>query len=446
MRNDTDMEEPTVLTLLQLNRRIAGLVNVASTQNVWVVAELSDVGVRGGHCYMELLQKDPDRGTTVARARAAIWASNWSRISAGFKAATGQDFATGIKVMVCVSASYHPVYGMLLVISNVNPEYTIGDLVRRRREILMRLQSEGILDLNRKLTMPEPALRVAIISSSGAAGYGDFLNQLYNNSMHLRFTTCLFPAMMQGERTASSIMDALDTIEAEADSWDCVVIIRGGGATSDLVAFDDYALAAHVARFPLPVVVGIGHERDVTVLDYVANMRVKTPTAAAEWLVSQGMQALERLRRIGGELLQLLTDRITGCRTQLAYFDGLLPTASTAVADRAAMQLRNRASVLESVSPRRIMPQRVRLDHLADTLANAATAAVERCRLMLGGKEALVGALSPEATLRRGYSVTRVDGRAVRSAQDVAPGATIVTELASGSIVSVAVNETTSNQ
>ena len=431
----------TALTLLQLNQRIAGLLNVAATQNVWVVAELSDVGVRGGHCYMELLQKDPERGTTVARARAAIWASNWPRISAGFQAATGQAFATGIKVMVCASATYHPVYGLSLVISNVNPEYTIGDLVRRRREILMRLQKEGILELNRKLAMPEPALRVAVISSAGAAGYGDFLNQLYHNSMRLRFTTCLFPAMMQGERTPGSIMDALDTIEAEADQWDCVVIIRGGGATSDLVAFDDYTLAAHVARFPLPVVVGIGHERDVTVLDYVANLRVKTPTAAAEWLISQGGRALERLRMIGGELLRSLTDRITGCRTQLAYFEGLLPTASMAGVERAGVQLRTRSAALASVSSQRVMPQTVRLAHMADALANAAMAAVERRRLKLDGKEALVSALSPEATLRRGYSVTRVDGRAVRSAADVAPGTRIVTELASGSIVSVTQSE-----
>lgn len=429
--------EATPLTLLQLNQRIAGLLNVAATQNVWVVAELSDVGVRGGHCYMELLQKDPERGTTVARARAAIWASNWGRISAGFKAATGQAFATGIKVMVCASVTYHPVYGMSLVINNVNPEYTIGDLVRRRREILLRLQAEGILELNRRLTMPEPALRVAVISSAGAAGYGDFLNQLYHNAQRLRFTTCLFPAMMQGERTPSSIMDALDTIEAEADSWDCVVIIRGGGATSDLVAFDDYDLAAHVARFPLPVVVGIGHERDVTVLDYVANLRVKTPTAAAEWLVAQGSRALDRLRQIGGDLLQSLTDRITGCRTQLAYFDGLLPTASQACIERADAQLRNRMASLSALGAQRVVPQKVRLDHLAATLGSAASAAIERSKLRLDGKEALVSALSPEATLRRGYSVTRVGGRAVRDAAAVAPGTRIETELASGTITSV---------
>ena len=429
--------DAAALTLLQLNQRIAGLLNVAATQNVWVVAELSDVGVRGGHCYMELLQKDPERGTTVARARAAIWASNWSRISAGFKAATGQEFATGIKVMVCASAAYHPVYGLSLVISNVNPEYTIGDLVRRRREILVRLQSEGILELNRRLAMPEPALRVAVISSAGAAGYGDFLNQLYHNSQRLRFTTCLFPAVMQGERTAVSVMDALDTIEAEADRWDCVVIIRGGGATSDPIAFDDYALAAHVARFPLPVVVGIGHERDVTVLDYVANLRVKTPTAAAEWLISQGGRALERLRRIGGELLQSLTDRIAGHRTQLACCEGLLPTASGACVERSASQLRNRVEALAAICSQRILPQTVRLDHLADSLGNRAMSAIERSRIKLDGKEALVAALSPEATLRRGYSVTRVGGMAVRDAASVPSGTRIETQLASGTMISV---------
>jgi exodeoxyribonuclease VII large subunit len=429
--------DATPLTLQQLNQRIAGLLNVASTQNVWVVAELSDVNVSGGHCYMELLQKDQQKGTTIARARAAIWANNWSRIRAGFKAATGQDFATGIKVMVCASVSYHPVYGLSLVINNVNPEYTIGDLVRRRREILLRLQSEGLLSLNKQLKMPEPALRIAIVSSKSAAGYGDFLNQLYANTLHLRFTTRLFPAMMQGERTPSSIMAALDTIEAEADDWDCVVIIRGGGATSDLVAFDDYELAAHVARFPLPVVVGIGHERDVTVLDYLANIRVKTPTAAAEWLISQGEHAVELLRSLGGELLQSLTDRIAGCRTQLAYFEGLLPTGAFSAIERASSLLQNRTTVLASVGARRIEPQLVRLSHMSDMLCNSSAAIIERQRLKMDGKEALITALSPEATLRRGYSVTRVNGIAVRDASLLSPGTKLETEFASGVIVSV---------
>lgn len=264
------------LTLLELNKRISSLITVASTQNVWVTAELSDVAVRGGHCYMELLQKDVERGTTLAKARAMIWSSLYPRIEAQFYAATGQRFGTGIKVMVQVSATMHPVYGISLVINAVNPEYTMGDLLRRRREMLERLKQEGILEMNRSLEWILVPQRIAVISAPGAAGYGDFVNQLYSNPAKLRFEVKLFPAVMQGERAPETIISALEQIAAQADEWDGVVIIRGGGATSDLVAFENYDLAVHVAQFPLPIIVGIGHERDVTILDYVANMRVKT--------------------------------------------------------------------------------------------------------------------------------------------------------------------------
>ena len=261
------------LSLLELTRLVASLVQRPETQNVWVTAELSDVAVRGGHCYMELLQKD-ERGLQVAKARGVIWASNFPRIDAEFFAATGQRFATGLKVMLHVSASMHPVYGFSLVVTAVNPDYTMGDLMRRRREILERLQREGILELNRQLQWPAVPQRIAVVSAEGAAGYGDFMNQLYHNPSRLRFKTRLYPAVMQGTSAPRSIISALECIAAEADMWDGVVIIRGGGATSDLQAFEDYELAANVAQFPLPIAIGIGHERDITVLDWVANKRL----------------------------------------------------------------------------------------------------------------------------------------------------------------------------
>ncbi|MDE7443330.1 MAG: exodeoxyribonuclease VII large subunit, partial [Muribaculaceae bacterium] len=238
------------MTLLQLQQRVTRLVTVPETQQVWITAELSDVAVRGGHCYMELLQKDPESGATLARARAVIWANIWSRLDVYFKSATGQAFATGIKVMVRVSASYHAVYGLTLVISSVNPEYTMGDLMRRRREILQRLEKEGLLMRNRNLQWPVPVQRIAVISAAGAAGYGDFMNQLYNNAWKLRFDVELFSAIMQGDKSAASIIAALDIIAAQSSCWDCVVVIRGGGSTSDLAAFEDYALAAAIASFP----------------------------------------------------------------------------------------------------------------------------------------------------------------------------------------------------
>ena len=311
-------EAQPALTLRELNRRIAMLLSVPSTQNVWVTAELSDVRTSGGHCYFELIDKNEVTGAVDSRLKGIIWSSNYVRLSAMFAAETGQRFATGLRVMVRGSVNYHAAYGMSFVVNDVNPSFTMGDVERRRREILLRLEREGILNLNRQIEWPVPALRVAVVSAAGAAGYGDFMKQLYGNASRLKFETRLFPAVLQGERAAASVIDALNAVNADLDNWDCVVIIRGGGATSDLISFDNYELAANVAQFPLPVIVGIGHERDVTVLDYIANMRVKTPTAAAEWLVANAEARLEELRRTASDMVRAVQEKIGGAATQLA--------------------------------------------------------------------------------------------------------------------------------
>ncbi len=423
------------LTLLQLNQRIASLISDPSTQNVWITAELSDVAVRGGHCYMELLQKD-ERGLQVAKARGVIWANNYARIDMEFSAATGQRFTTGLKLMVRASASMHPVYGLSLVITAVNPDYTMGDLLRRRREILERLHREGILDMNRQLQWTDVPLRIAVISAPGAAGYGDFINQLYHNPSRLRFTTRLYEAVMQGERVAPSVIAALDRIAAESDNWDGVVIIRGGGATSDLYGFESYDLAANIAQFPLPVIVGIGHERDITLLDYVANMRVKTPTAAAEWLISRGEAALSFLQTVGNRILQIAHDHLSGHKEQLSYFNGLLPNAATGVLQRSSARLQSGAMALASVSARRIAPLMARLDLTAETMQQAWTTQRQRRLDRLTAMEDMLSALSPEAVLRRGYSITRVNGKVLTSADSIHPGDTVSTQLAKGNFSS----------
>ena len=426
------------VSLLQLQRLVASLVQRPETQNVWVTAELSDVAVRGGHCYMELLQKD-DRGLQVAKARGVIWASLYPSIDSQFYAATGQRFASGLKVMLRVSASMHPVYGFSLVVSAVNPEYTLGDLLQRRREILERLKREGILNLNRGLKWATPVpQRIAVISAAGAAGYGDFMNQLHTNPSHLRFVTRLFPAIMQGNSAPPSIIAALDQVAAEADQWDCVVIIRGGGATSDLQAFEDYDLAANVAQFPLPVVIGIGHERDITVLDYIANTRLKTPTAVAEWLIAQGESALTWLQNTGQRILQIASQRISGNKEQLAHAEGLLPVLAQGAVERSLTKLRKAAATLDSVSSRRIQPQLTRLQMIADSIPVSALRAIERQRQLLDSRAELLEALSPHATLARGYSITRVNGRAVTDASQVKPGEVLETTLANGTLRSVA--------
>ena len=432
------------LSLLELTRMVTALVQRPETQNVWVTAELSDVAVRGGHCYMELLQKD-DRGLQIAKARGVIWASSFPRIDAEFFAATGQRFSTGLKVMMRVSASFHSVYGFSLVVSAVNPDYTMGDLMRRRREILQRLKQEGILEMNRQLQWPAVPQRIAVISAPGAAGYGDFINQLYHNPSHLRFSTKLYPAVMQGATAPASIIAALEAVATDMDMWDGVVIIRGGGATSDLQAYEDYELAANVAQFPLPVAIGIGHERDITVLDWVANKRLKTPTAVAEWLVALGDDALGFLMTVGNRILQLTTSRLTGNKEQLAHAEGLLPIAARNAVERAQSRLRNAATTLSGISGRRLQPQLTRLDMTLKAIADAASNRISRQRSLLDSRQTLLEALSPVATLKRGYSITRVDGHAVTSANSIRTGSIIETTLADGKVISTATAVETSS-
>ncbi|MGM9844942.1 MAG: exodeoxyribonuclease VII large subunit [Muribaculaceae bacterium] len=411
------MAQQEVITLQQLNRRIAdAITGTAGLQGVWVVAETSDLRVTGGHCYFEMIQKHPDSGAQLARGRAVIWASQYQRLNAAFSAATGTPLQTGIKIMARVNVSYHAVYGLSMVVTDINPEYTMGDLLRRRNEMIARLKREGIIDMNRELGWRDPVQRIAVISARGAAGYGDFINQLYHNASRLRFVTRLFPAVMQGDNTAPTVISALETIAADVDSYDCVVIIRGGGGSSDLASFDNYDLAANIAQFPLPVIVGIGHERDVTLLDYVAALRVKTPTAAAEWLISRGEASLRRVRDLGAAMLQSVTDRISGNQRQLAYMSGQIPTIVRAAIARQGDRLRSRyVQDITGAVGEQLRVRRLRLDAIGEVL----------------------DALSPEATLRRGYSITRVNGRAVTDATAISAGMELTTTLAHGTITSI---------
>lgn len=399
------------ISLLDLTTRIGAAVAADSgLRDVWVTADTGDVRASGGHCYLELIQKD-DSGRPVARLRAIIWASQYARLDAEFAAATGSRLVSDLNVMVRLTVNFHPSFGMSGVISAINPEYTCGDLIRRRRMMIERLTDEGIIDMNRTLSWPDVALRVAVVSARGAAGYGDFITHLYSNPFRLRFTTRLFPAVMQGENTPSSIIAALDEIAAAEDEYDCVVIIRGGGATGDLASFDNYDLAANVAQFPLPVIVGIGHERDVTILDYVAAVRVKTPTAAAEWLIDRGAAALGRVRDLASDIFREVTARISGAQRQLAYIEGLLPTLVMGKTARAATYLDE--VVLQTVAMnvnRLIENHRQRLNSVADMLA----------------------ALSPQAVLRRGYAICRRDGYAVTDASALSPGDGLTITFADG--------------
>ena len=448
------------LSLRQYTSEIANSIRTNPVlQSRWVIAELSDVSERGGHCYMELVEKD-DRGVTIARLRGTIWANNFAyKIKPKFEQITGQKFKSGLKVMLFGSASFHEQYGLSFNITDVDPSFTIGDMERIRREIIETLTREGVVNCNRMLQMPRVPQRIAIISAKGAAGYGDFMNQLQSNPVGFKFYTHLFEATMQGETTSKSVIKALNDIEMTIDLWDCVVIIRGGGATSDLNGFDNLELARRVAMFALPVVVGIGHERDRTVLDDIANVRVKTPTAAAEWLIMCAQQTLDQALALANQVARYVKDRTSGASKQLSHIEGTIPIIAKQQIIKSKSNLAAIASALPYMTKNRILSANRTIDAIArdvqhsaigkisaaqtylktmsDALANAAPKAIANQDKRLKALENIVEALSPQKTLRRGFSLTKVNGKTVKSIDQLADNDVITTYLADGEITSV---------
>lgn len=451
-------EAPRAMTLSQFTTAIGNAVRMTpALQGAWVVAELSDVRVNGGHCYMELIEKNAS-GQTVAKLRATIWAQRFQYIRQKFISATGREVMTGMKVMLYGAATHHSLYGLSFSVGDIDPSYTLGDMERLRREILERLHREGVIGLNRALQMPEAPQRIAVISAEGAAGYGDFINQLAGNAEGFVFYPFLFPAVMQGDRTSGSVRYALELIEQTIDLWDCVAIVRGGGATTDLNGFDDYELARAVATFPLPVVVGIGHERDRTVLDEIAHTRMKTPTAVAAFFTDTLRSSYNKVRTSVDAIMRYSADRLQGEQRRVANIEVMLPAIADSRLKAARAELERDmtripmlvSSRLSTASGRLEMLGKMvevqsmaqtsrasqRLDDIRTRLDLASANVVKRENARIENLESLIEVLSPDNTLKRGYSITRINGRAVTDASLLKKGDEIVTRLYSGEIKS----------
>lgn len=424
------------LTLLEYNRRIKNLMYDPDVQDCWVTAETSDLRVSRGHCYMELIQKD-DRGATVAKLGAVIWANTFARLDMHFFQVTGKHLASAMKVMVNVNANFHEQYGLKAVINDINPEFTLGDMERIRQEIIAKLTKEGIIDMNKQLSWPLAPQRIAIISASEAAGYGDFLNQLHNNAYGLKFYTCLFESVMQGVNTVPSVIAALDRIAAVEEMFDCVVIIRGGGSTSDLNSFDNYDLGANIAQFPLPIITGIGHDRDITIPDMVSKLHVKTPTAAAEFLVQCGLAQLNRLNEMATIVVSSSREAIAHAREQLSYFGSFIPLAAHKLVDNSKLRLNGYAQSIPLVVKGRIDNQHMLLQRYVDVIKTSIASSIERQRMVLNAMSDKVNLLSPQNTLNRGYSLTTLNGHVVTSATAIKSGDHLVTTLKDGKINSI---------
>lgn len=377
-------------SLLELCGWIQAMVENDLPDRYWVRAEIASMSVRG-HCYMELVEK-AENGILAAKVRATCWSNVYSLLSAYFAQETGQVLHAGLQVLLQVSVTFHAVYGLSLNVLNIDPTYTLGDLAKQRQATIRQLTEDGVMELQRALPVPSLVRRVAVISSADAAGYGDFCDQLLHNRFGYAFHTQLYPAVMQGDTAAKSIIQALTSIAEQEEEWDVVVIIRGGGATTDLSCFDDYMLASHCAQFPLPIVAGIGHTRDVSVVDMVVHTSVKTPTAAAEWLVER---VAEQVERVGG------------------------------------LQLRLERAVQGAVNK-----EKNRLVVYHQRMMSAVYQALAREKGKLNLWQKTVELHSPERIYRMGYSLTTVNGKVVRGAQDVAKGDVIETHLRDGVIQS----------
>lgn len=429
------------LSLYELNALVRDTLAAEFDADYWLAAELSEVRVAaGGHCYLEFVEKSGRNDALVAKAKGNIWRPTYAVLAPCFERTAGRPLAAGMKVLVSVRVTFHELYGYALNVTDIDPTYTLGDLTRRRREILARLDEDGVLTLNKELALPRLLVRIAVVSSASAAGYGDFCRQLEQSGFPFR--TKLFVATMQGDGVESSVVAALDRIATERENWDAVVIIRGGGAASDLNGFETYTLAANVAQFPLPVLTGIGHERDDTVIDLVAHTRLKTPTAVAAFLVearrreydlvddlqsrldAAAQRCMERPVRQFQQLarrFQLATTRFSGGqRERLVRFGSRM--------ERAVMrQLR--------AGRERLAPSPVRLELVVRRCLDR-----QRHRLELYGKS--LSLAGPERILRMGYSITLHNGRPVRDAAQLRAGDVLVTRLEHGTISST-VNDNT---
>ena len=400
-------------TLFELNRLVRETIECEMPNEYWVEAELSECRELRGHCYMELIEKDEQTATPIAKASAKCWASKWILVRPYFERTTGQRLVAGMKVLIKVYPQFHEAFGFSWIVTDIDPTYTLGDMARKRQEIIRQLKEEGVFDLQKELTLPLFCQRIAVISSETAAGYGDFCNQLADNPYGFQFQTQLFPAIMQGEGVEQSIINALERIYDQP--FDCVVIIRGGGATSDMSGFDTLALAEHVANFPLPIITGIGHDRDESILDMVSHTRVKTPTAAAALLIDHLKEVLDTVNNAQNSITRLVQQKLSTLSTQLSSVSEAIPRLFSIVKTRQEAKIDALQQRLPMLIERRFLAENHRLQLMEEKLK----------------------ALDPQLLLKRGYSITLHKGRAVKDATTLKAGDEIETRLAQGLIHSI---------
>lgn len=400
------------ISLSELSNQVTSVIRQNFSTPVWVRAEISELRVNGGHCYLELIEKDENSHNIIAKIRATIWANTFRMLKPYFESSTGETFRAGLNVLVSAVVEYNGLYGFSLNIRDIDPVFTIGKLAARRLEIIRQLQEEGIVDMNKELPFPTLPQRLAIISSETAAGYGDFCDQLQSNNSNFAFYPKLFPAIMQGMQAEASIIQALEKIYEHIELFDVVVIIRGGGATTDLSCFDSYNLALNCAQFPLPIIAGIGHQRDVSILDMVAHTSVKTPTAAAEFLISKLEIEKGNIEVLASEISEVVGDILNAENRRLEMLNLRIKQASKT----GFLKENNRISSLQF--------------QLKNLVRNKILLENNKLQLI----QTKINTHSPQFLVERGLSITTLNGKRLTSKTQVKKGDRITTHLADGSI------------
>lgn len=467
------------ISLSQLHTCIKTALQNQLESSYWIIAEISQMNTNySGHCYMELIEKNENSDTIIAKNRATIWASTYRMLKAYFETSTQQKLQSGLKILIKVTVEFHSVYGLSINIKDIDPNYTLGEQQRRKLEIIRQLEDDGIIDMNKELELPEVIHKIAVISSDSAAGYGDFIDQLSNNQFSYSFQIYLYQASMQGDTAADSIMGQLDAIYESKIDYDVVAIIRGGGAATDLMCFDHYQLASHIAQFPIPVLTGIGHERDESIADIVAHTKLKTPTAVAEFIIQQKANFEIKLDSYSNQLkdkvnafLQFENKRITGIETHLPsaihsalnqkafQLDTLLSRFQHNIKSHIqteTAELRHKTVLFESRIDRGIDHKKKQLKTAENTISNTVKHIIKDNRSKLGQfdsnirrsieklvsneqhrleiLEAKLKQNDPSEMLKKGYSISYVDGKILKSASQAKAGMKITTKLIDGKI------------
>ena len=402
------------LSLSEYLSEIQCFINETFSEGAWVRAEIAELHENSGHCYLELIEKDENSDSVLAKIRATIWSSAYCILKPYFEAETGQTLSAGLSVLLLVNVNFHSVYGISLNIKDIEPKFTVGEIALRRQKIIQRLESEGVADMNKLLEFPQRPQRIAAISSATAAGYGDFMHQLQNNEQGFVFYTALFQSVMQGEGSAASIISALERIYENINRFDAIVIIRGGGATADLASFDNYELALNCAQFPLPILAGIGHQRDLSIVDIVAHESLKTPTAVAEFLIDKMQNAENELFNLAENISDTVLKKIEIKRIYLENAKWKISQRLKSSIEKQKFEIQTKRLRLENAAKNQILHRTNRLNFLEKTLL----------------------ANSPLNILKKGYTITTLNGRKISPAKELSPGDKITSIFYDGKVES----------